>query len=64
MGLLLSPEGAATLAAYEQALADGRIGAEEDALLFNCATGLKYPLPEVTARVDRHAAVDWAKFGG
>jgi threonine synthase len=61
-GLLLSPEGAATLAAYEQALAEGRIGAEEDALLFNCATGLKYPLPEVTARLDRHAPIDWAKL--
>jgi len=61
-GLLLSPEGAATLAAYEQALADGRIGAEEEALLFNCASGLKYPLPEVTARLDRNSAIDWAKL--
>jgi threonine synthase len=44
-GLLLCPEGAATYAAWRAALADGRIGAQEKVLLFNCATGLKYPLP-------------------
>src|SRR5512134_1012177 len=44
-GLLLCPEGAATHAAWRAALADGRIGAGETAVLFNCASGLKYPLP-------------------
>ena len=44
-GLLLCPEGAATYAAYRQARADGRIAAGEVAVLFNCATGLKYPMP-------------------
>ena len=44
-GLLLCPEGAATHAAWLAALADGRIGADETAVLFNCASGLKYPLP-------------------
>ncbi len=44
-GLLLCPEGAATYAAWRAALADGRVGAHERVLLFNCATGLKYPLP-------------------
>jgi threonine synthase len=44
-GVLLCPEGAATLAAWRAALAQGRVGAGETALLFNCATGLKYPLP-------------------
>ena len=44
-GLLLCPEGAATYAAWRAALADGRVGAHEKVLLFNCATGLKYPLP-------------------
>ena len=61
-GLLLSPEGAATLAAYEQALAEGKVSASDEAVLFNCASGLKYPLPEVTARLDRHAPIDWAKL--
>ncbi len=44
-GLLLCPEGAATVAAWKTALADGRVGAHETAVLFNCASGLKYPLP-------------------
>ena len=44
-GLLLCPEGAATVAAYRAALADGSIDPGETAVLFNCATGLKYPLP-------------------
>jgi threonine synthase len=46
-GLLLCPEGAATYAAYKQALMDGRVGAVETAVLFNCASGLKYDLPAV-----------------
>jgi len=58
-GLLLSPEGAATLAAYEQALAEGKVSAGDEVVLFNCASGLKYPLPPVTARLDRHSAIDW-----
>ena len=44
-GLLLCPEGAATVAAWRTALTDGRVGAHEKVLLFNCASGLKYPLP-------------------
>ncbi len=44
-GLLLCPEGAATVAAWQAALADGRVGADETVVLFNCASGLKYPLP-------------------
>jgi len=46
-GLLLCPEGGATYAALKQALADGRIRRDERAMLFNCATGLKYPLPPI-----------------
>lgn len=61
-GLLLSPEGAATLAAYEQLRAQGAIRPEERTMLFNCATGLKYPLPQVTASVDRTAPGDFARF--
>ena len=48
-GVLLCPEGAATYAAYQQALRDGRISAEDRVVLFNCATGLKYPMPEAAA---------------
>jgi threonine synthase len=59
-GLLLCPEGAATYAAYKQGLADGRIKPGEQAVLFNCATGLKYPLPPVTRTLDRHKPIDFA----
>lgn len=43
-GLLLCPEGAATLAAWEQAVERGWVSEEDNSVLFNCATGLKYPL--------------------
>jgi threonine synthase len=51
-GLLLCPEGAATYAAYLDAARDQRIAPNDDVVLFNCASGLKYPMPEVTERVD------------
>jgi threonine synthase len=61
-GILLCPEGAATWAAYKQSLADGRIKPTDRAVLYNCATGLKYPLPEVTRTLDRHQAIDYVKL--
>lgn len=57
-GVLLGPEGAATLAAYEQALADGRVRKDEKALLFNCGTPLKYPMPAVSQTLDL-ADLNW-----
>jgi threonine synthase len=56
----MCPEGAATYAAYKQSLADGRVSRDERAVLFNCATGLKYPLPPVSRTLDRHKPVDFA----
>ncbi len=44
-GLLLCPEGAATHAAWKLALERGLVSRDDHAVLFNCATGLKYPLP-------------------
>jgi threonine synthase len=61
-GLLLCPEGGATLAAYRQALRDGEVDEEERVVLFNCATGLKYPMPEAPAWLDRHGAIDLGKL--
>lgn len=57
-GLLLCPEGGATLAACMQARSDGLIAATDRVVLFNCATGLKYPMPDDSRRLDRHAAID------
>jgi threonine synthase len=61
-GFLLCPEGAATYAALKQSLADGRIGRDERAVLFNCASGLKYPLPPVHRALDRTKPIDFAAF--
>ena len=59
-GFLMCPEGAATYAAYKQSLADGRVKKSERAVLFNCATGLKYPLPPIKKTLDRHKPIDFA----
>jgi threonine synthase len=58
-GLLLCPEGAATYAAYKQAIAEGRVGPGERAVLFNCATGLKYPMPEAGTPLKLGQPVNW-----
>ncbi len=44
-GLLMCPEGAATVAALRQALADARLEPDARIVLFNTASALKYPLP-------------------
>src|SRR5579871_3982989 len=61
-GLLLCPEGAATYAAYEQALEDGRVKADDRVVLFNCASGLKYEMPEAGTRLRLVDPIDWARF--
>ena len=57
-GLLLCPEGGATLAAWRNAVRDGLIEADDEVVLFNCATGLKYPMPEAENRLDRNGPID------
>ncbi len=59
-GLLLCPEGGATLAAWDRALAAGLVGKEERVVLFNCATGLKYPMADRSKTLDRHGDIDLA----
>ena len=58
-GILLCPEGAATLAALIQELASGRIRSDEQVMLFNCATGLKYPMPSVHHNIDLGKPIDY-----
>ena len=58
-GILLCPEGAATAAALAQEIESGRISKNEKVVLFNCATGLKYPMPPSDQFVDRHFAIDY-----
>ena len=45
-GFLFCPEGGAVLAGWRQALGRGLVGKDERVLLFNCANGNKYPLPD------------------
>lgn len=58
-GILLCPEGAATLAALKQELASGRIRPDENVVLFNCATGLKYPMQSTHQMIDLNKPIDY-----
>ncbi len=58
-GILLCPEGAATLAALRQELKSGRISKDENVLLFNCATGLKYPMQSEHQTIDLQKPIDY-----
>jgi threonine synthase len=59
-GVLLCPEGAATFAAYQCSLADGRVSTDDRVVLFNCGSGLKYPMPDHSVRVDADTSIDYA----
>ena len=63
-GILLCPEGAATAAAYQLAMEQGLVSADETAILFNCATGLKYPMPPVAGTLDKDQPINFAQFVG
>jgi len=60
--LLLCPEGAATYAAYKQSLDKGLISPDETAVLFNCATGLKYEMPPAEDTLDCTKSIDYHKL--
>ena len=61
-GCFLCPEGAATMAAYEKSMSDGLISINDKVILFNCATGLKYPLPEVMNKLDKNKPINYNRF--
>jgi threonine synthase len=61
-GLLLCPEGGATLAAWREAVDRGIVSPDERALLFNCATGLKYPMADQSRTLDKDGPIDWASL--
>ncbi len=58
-GLLLCPEGGATLAAYREALNTGLVDEDDEVVLFNCATGLKYPMPAADAAINKDGVIDF-----
>ncbi len=61
-GLLLAPEGAATVAAWRRALENGLVGDDERVVLFNCASGLKYPMAPVTQELDITRDIDFTRL--
>ncbi|MEM0928061.1 MAG: threonine synthase [Pseudomonadota bacterium] len=61
-GFLLCPEGAATYAAYRKSLDTGLVSKSDRAVLFNCATGLKYPMTAEIGTVDRTQPIDYGRF--
>ena len=61
-GCFLCPEGAATMNAYEKAMSSKLISPDDKVVLFNCATGLKYPLPEVTNMINKDKEINYTKF--
>jgi threonine synthase len=60
-GMLVCPEGAATAVALEAAKAKHLISRDDRVVLFNCATGLKYPMPAHDDQIDLQA-VDYAEM--
>ena len=61
-GLLLCPEGAATAAGYQIALEKKIINKDEKVVLFNCASGLKYPMPDSNKTIDKNSAIEYSQF--
>ena len=61
-GCFLCPEGAATMSAYEKSLSSKLISKDDKVVLFNCATGLKYPLSPVTNKLDKNKEINYQIF--
>ena len=61
-GLLLCPEGAATAAGYQIALEKKIINEDEKVVLFNCASGLKYPMPDANQTIDKNSSIKYSQF--
>ena len=61
-GLNIGPEGAATLAAYEKALESGLVSPGDRAVLFNCGSGLKYPIDLAVEKIDHTKPIDYTRF--
>ena len=61
-GLLLCPEGAATAAGYQIALEKKIINEDEKVVLFNCASGLKYPMPDANQTIDKNSLIKYSQF--
>lgn len=63
-GIIAAPEGAATLAALEEALRRGLVGRDERVVLFNTGSGLKYPMQGSFISIDKDKPLDPAQILG
>jgi Threonine synthase len=61
-GVHLCPEGSACLVAYEKSLRKNLIRKTDQAVLFNCASGLKSPMPVQTLELDVSETIDYSKL--
>ena len=61
-GILLCPESAAATSACDRALGEGILGSSETAVIFNCATGLKYPMEDTGESLDKSGRLDSERF--
>jgi len=61
-GLLLCPEGAATAAGYQIALEKKIINENEKVVIFNCASGLKYPMPSTSQMINKNSNINYKNF--
>ena len=50
------------MTAYEKAITSELITRDDKVILFNCATGLKYPLPEVINTIDKNETINYSTF--
>jgi len=63
-GLLLCPEGGATLAAWKRAQDEGMVGRDERCVLFNCATGSNIRCPTSRDRSTVSHRSTWRRSSG
>ena len=61
-GALLSPEGAACVAAYREALAGGKVSPAERAVVFNTAIGLRSEMPPANRHLDATEPIAFASL--
>tara|TARA_Y100000992_G_scaffold21601_1_gene12391 strand:- start:253 stop:420 length:168 start_codon:yes stop_codon:yes gene_type:complete len=53
---------AATAAGYQIAIEKKLIHEDGKVVLFNCASGLKYPMPDSNQTIDKNSAIKYNQF--
>ena len=61
-GLLLCPGGRGAAGGGQRCTRAALVAPGASVVLFNCASGYKYPLPGEACTLDRHAPIDYASL--